>query len=98
MPIRTRPLGRSGFEVSEIGLGAWQLGEQSWHGPGEEESIEIVHEALRLGCTFIDTASPYGHGRSEKYIGKALEGRRGPSRDLHEVRLLGTGISARPLC
>jgi aryl-alcohol dehydrogenase-like predicted oxidoreductase len=77
MTITTRPLGATGIDVSEIGLGAWQLGaHREWNGPGERESLEIIDEALRLGCTFIDTASPYADGRSEEYIGRALEGRR----------------------
>lgn len=75
MALAKRPLGKTGIEVSEIGLGAWQLGaHREWDGPGEDESIEIVREALRLGCTFIDTASPYADGRSEEYLGRALEG------------------------
>jgi aryl-alcohol dehydrogenase-like predicted oxidoreductase len=76
MTLRKRPLGRSGIEVSEIGLGAWQLGAEDWHGPDEAESFTIVDEALKLGCTFIDTAPAYGSGRSEEYLGRALEGRR----------------------
>jgi aryl-alcohol dehydrogenase-like predicted oxidoreductase len=74
--LRKRPLGRSGIEVSEIGLGAWQLGAEDWNGPDEAESFAIVDEALRLGCTFIDTAPAYGGGMSEEYLGRALEGRR----------------------
>lgn len=77
MTLRKRPLGRSGIQASEIGLGAWQLGARwEWSGPGEEESLRIVDEALKLGCTFLDTASPYADGRSEEYLGRALEGRR----------------------
>jgi len=77
MQLRTRTLGATGIEVSEIGLGAWQLGAHvEWSGPDEDESLRIVDEALRLGCTFIDTASPYADGRSEEYIGRALVGRR----------------------
>jgi aryl-alcohol dehydrogenase-like predicted oxidoreductase len=77
MTIRKRLLGRSGIEASEIGLGTGQLGAfREWGGPDLDSSIEIVDEALRLGCTFFDTASPYADGRSEEYLGKALEGRR----------------------
>lgn len=76
MTLRKRPLGRSGVEVSEIGLGAWQLGATDWNGPGEAESLAIVDEALKLGCTFIDTAPAYGSGQSEEYLGRALSGRR----------------------
>jgi len=74
--MKKRVLGRTGIEVSEIGLGAWQLGEESWNGPGEEESLRIVDEALALGCTFVDTAPGYGGGRSEELLGRALAGRR----------------------
>lgn len=74
--MHSRALGNTGIEVSEFGLGAWQLGERSWNGPGEEESLRIVDAALALGCTFIDTAPAYGGGRSEELLGQALEGRR----------------------
>jgi aryl-alcohol dehydrogenase-like predicted oxidoreductase len=75
--MNSRALGKTGIEVSEVGLGAWQLGEPSWNGPGEQESLRIVDEALALGCTFVDTAPAYGGGRSEALLGQALEGRRG---------------------
>ena len=74
--MNSRALGKTGIEVSEVGLGAWQLGESSWNGPGEQESLRIVDEALTLGCTFVDTAPAYGGGRSEELLGQALEGRR----------------------
>src|SRR5262249_38151110 len=74
--MEKRVLGRTGIEVSELGLGAWQLGEESWRGPGEEEALQIVDEALALGCTFVDTAPGYGGGRSEELLGRAPAGRR----------------------
>ena len=74
--MRNRALGNTGIAVSELGLGAWQLGERSWNGPGEEESMRIVDEALALGCTFVDTAPIYGGGRSEELLGQALRERR----------------------
>jgi aryl-alcohol dehydrogenase-like predicted oxidoreductase len=74
--MKKRVLGRTGIEASEIGLGTWQLGEESWRGPGDEESLQIVDEALALGCTFVDTAPGYGGGRSEELVGRALAGRR----------------------
>jgi aryl-alcohol dehydrogenase-like predicted oxidoreductase len=74
--MRSRALGNTGIAVSELGLGAWQLGERSWNGPGEEESMRIVDEALALGCTFVDTAPIYGGGRSEELLGQALRERR----------------------
>ncbi len=61
--------------VSELGLGAWQLGINSgWKGMSESEAIKMVHEALDSGINFIDTAPNYGHGTSELRLGKALDG------------------------
>jgi aryl-alcohol dehydrogenase-like predicted oxidoreductase len=74
--MKTRPLGATGIDASEIGLGAWQFGEAAWDGPAEEECAAIVDEAIRLGVTFIDTAPAYARGRSEKILGQVLEGRR----------------------
>ena len=74
-----RTLGRTGLRVSAIGLGCWQFGSMEW-GYGKEyldkEAIEIVHRALALGVTLIDTAEIYGFGKSERAVGRALEGRR----------------------
>ena len=61
--------------VSEIGLGAWQLGVNSgWRGLSEEEAIDLVHQSLELGVNFFDTAPNYGFGTSELRLGKALKG------------------------
>lgn len=61
--------------VSEIGLGAWQLGVNSgWKGMSEKEAIDMVHESLNQGVNFFDTAPNYGHGTSEIRLGKALQG------------------------
>jgi aryl-alcohol dehydrogenase-like predicted oxidoreductase len=77
MTIGKRVLGKTGIEVGEIGMGAWQLGAfREWDGPDHEASFAIVDEALRLGCDFFDTAPPYADGRSEEYLGQALKGRR----------------------
>lgn len=74
--IRTRPLGRSGIKVAEIGVGAWQFGTEAWNGPAEDACSVILDEAIRLGATFIDTAPAYGGGESERILGRILEGRR----------------------
>jgi len=61
--------------VSEIGLGAWQLGENSgWQSMSEKEAINMTHRSLDLGVNFFDTAPNYGNGTSELRLGKALEG------------------------
>ena len=66
---------KDGPLVSEIGLGAWQLGVNSgWQGLSENEAIKMVHRSLELGVNFFDTAPNYGLGTSELRLGKALEG------------------------
>lgn len=61
--------------VSEVGLGAWQLGVNSgWKGMSEREARDMVAYALDSGVNFFDTAPNYGHGSSELRLGKALKG------------------------
>ena len=63
--------------VSKIGLGTWQFGSREW-GYGERyadvEAARIVERALELGITLFDTAEIYGLGRSERILGRALQG------------------------
>jgi aryl-alcohol dehydrogenase-like predicted oxidoreductase len=62
--------------VSEIGLGAWQLGnDSSWQGVSEKDAIDMVHKSLEYGINFFDTAPNYGNGTSEERLGKALKGK-----------------------
>lgn len=76
--MKTRAFGTTGIEVSEIGLGSWQLGRSAqWpEGPDEDDAVRLVHAALDAGVTFIDTAPGYADGRSELNIGVALRGGR----------------------
>ena len=61
--------------VSEIGLGAWQLGNNSgWQSMSENEAIALVEKSLENGINFFDTAPNYGRGSSEERLGKALKG------------------------
>ena len=71
-----RPLGRTGLEVSEIGLGCWQLASSAWGTEDGQDASRIVETALDLGCTLFDTAPGYGAGRSESLLGDILKGRR----------------------
>lgn len=82
--MKRRILGRSGIEVSPMGLGCWAIGGQFYmdgridgYGQVEDaESIRAIHTALELGINFLDTSDAYGIGHSEEVIGKALEGKR----------------------
>lgn len=67
-----RRLGRTGFEVSEIGYGAWGIGGGQWQGGTDEESMRAVHRAIELGLNFIDTALAYGEGHSEHLVGRIV--------------------------
>jgi len=66
---------KDSINISEIGLGAWQLGQNSgWKSMTETEAIRLVHRSLDLGINFFDTAPNYGHGTGEERLGKALKG------------------------
>lgn len=72
--MKYRPFGKSGWNVSEIGFGAWALGGQ-WGGQDDAESIAALNKAIDLGVNFIDTAQGYGDGRSERVIAQVLKER-----------------------
>lgn len=73
--MRYRELGRSGLSVSEIGYGAWGIGESAWVGASEDESVRALHRAVDLGVNFIDTAR--GYGESERIVGRVVRERAG---------------------
>ncbi len=62
-----------GNNVSEVGLGTWQLGNADWGVLNEEDALAILQEYVNAGGNFIDTADVYGAGMSEKIIGKFLK-------------------------
>src|ERR671938_1653300 len=72
--METRPLGRTGMNVSPLCLGAMMFG--AWGNPDHDDSIRVIHRALDAGINFIDTADVYSRGESEEIVGKALKGRR----------------------
>lgn len=74
--MKYRTIGRTGLKVSEIGFGAWAIGEAWWGTQPENESIDALHKALDLGVNFIDTAAGYGDGKSERIIAQVLKERR----------------------
>ncbi len=72
--MQTFALGRSGPQVSRIGLGC--MGMSDFYGPArEEESIATLHAAIDAGVTLIDTGDFYGMGHNEMLIGRALRGK-----------------------
>jgi len=69
--MRYNTFGRLGWQVSEIGFGAWAIG-GGWGKVDDKEAVTTVHQALDSGVNFIDTAQGYGNGHSEQLIGKVL--------------------------
>ncbi|EYR65037.1 aldo/keto reductase [Actinotalea ferrariae CF5-4] len=72
--METRVLGRTGRDVTVVGLGCWQLG-ADWGDVGDEQAMEILRAAVDAGVTFLDTADVYGDGRSERFVGRLLQER-----------------------
>ena len=70
--MHRRTLGTTGFSVSELGFGAWGIGNSGWIGADDEESGRALRRAIELGVTFIDTAYGYGDGHSERLVGAAV--------------------------
>ncbi|WP_445738440.1 aldo/keto reductase [Mariniflexile sp.] len=71
--MKHRTLGTSGFKVSEVGLGCWQLGADWGDSLSQETGFNILNEAVKNGVTFFDTADVYGNGKSETIIGEFLK-------------------------
>jgi aryl-alcohol dehydrogenase-like predicted oxidoreductase len=64
-----RTLGRTGWKVSDISLGAWAIG-SAWGAVDDRESLAALHKAVDCGVNFIDTADVYGMGLSERLVGQ----------------------------
>jgi aryl-alcohol dehydrogenase-like predicted oxidoreductase len=74
--VKYRSFGRTGWQISEIGFGGWQIGGQ-WGRVDDKASIDTLHYAFDKGINFVDTAELYGDGHSETVIGQALKSWRG---------------------
>ncbi|HEV2614587.1 MAG TPA: aldo/keto reductase [Gammaproteobacteria bacterium] len=73
--MEQRRIGKNGPLVSSIGLGC--MGMSIGYGPGNDaESIKVIHRAIDLGVTLLDTADAYGWGHNEELIGKAIQSHR----------------------
>jgi aryl-alcohol dehydrogenase-like predicted oxidoreductase len=79
-----RQLGRSGIEISAMGMGCWAIGGPFWGGEtplgwgevDDNESLRAIQTCMDLGVNFFDTANVYGAGHSEYVLGQAFKGRR----------------------
>ena len=72
--MQRRTLGSTGMDLTEIGLGTWNVG-PVWGDVADEDVTESINTALDSGSNFVDTAEVYGEGRAERLIGETLEDR-----------------------
>ena len=70
-----RKLGKTGFEISEISLGTWQVGGKWGDDFNHEIADKTLNAAVDSGINFIDTADVYGDGESEKAVGRFVKSR-----------------------
>lgn len=91
--MEKRVLGRTGREVSVVGLGTWQLG-ADWGDVAESDAFAVLDAALEAGVTFFDTADVYGDGRSEQLIGRFLKNR--PNSEVFVATKMGRRAEQRP--
>ncbi len=73
--MKKRTLGKTGFDITEIGIGTWQVGGK-WGEPFNHQTADqILNAAADTGINFIDTADVYGSGESEKAVGRFVRNR-----------------------
>ena len=70
-----RALGRTGWNISAIGFGAWGIGGDAWGTTDDKTSLAALNKAIDLGINFIDTADVYGDGHSEQLIAQVRQAR-----------------------
>jgi aryl-alcohol dehydrogenase-like predicted oxidoreductase len=73
--MKYRPLGRTGWNVSEISFGAWAIG-GFWGKVSDQDSLAALNQAIDCGVNFFDTADVYGDGRSERLIAQLKKSRK----------------------
>lgn len=89
--MRTRPLGKTGIDVSELSLGTWGLSGDGYGAVLETEVDRTIDRALACGVTLFETADVYGHGSIEKKLGARL-----PKLGARVVTKIGTDITSNP--
>ncbi|MBI4227101.1 MAG: aldo/keto reductase [Candidatus Omnitrophica bacterium] len=70
--MKSRPLARTGLQVSEIGFGVWTVGTTWWGIKDEATGLRLLRRAFDRGIAFFDTADTYGNGYGEEILAKAL--------------------------
>ncbi len=73
--MKYRKLGKTSWDVSEVGFGGWGIGRTWWGTTHDEESIQALKAAWDAGVNFFDTAYVYGDGHSEELMARALKGK-----------------------
>jgi len=71
--LPTRAFGKTGIEITRVGIGAWAMGGNMWGPQDDAESDAAIRHAVDLGINWIDTAAAYGVGHSEEVIGATLK-------------------------
>ncbi|HXL37509.1 MAG TPA: aldo/keto reductase, partial [Ktedonobacteraceae bacterium] len=70
-----RTFGRTGWNISAIGFGAWGIGGDAWGPTDDKTSLATLNRAIDLGVNFFDTADVYGDGHSEQLIAQVRKAR-----------------------
>jgi aryl-alcohol dehydrogenase-like predicted oxidoreductase len=70
--MRRRPLGSTGIQVGEIGIGTWELSGDVWGEKDDDVSLAAIRAGLDGGANFVDTAADYGQGHVEELIGRLV--------------------------
>ena len=91
--MEQRILGKTGRNVSTVGLGTWQLG-ADWGNVDPAQAQAILAASVEAGVTFFDTADVYGDGRSEQAIGAFLADN--PGLDITVATKMGRRVEQRP--
>jgi len=73
--VQYRTFGKTGWEVSAIGMGCWAIGGNAWGPTDDSDSLAAIEASLDAGVNLLDTADAYGIGHSEELIRQALSGR-----------------------
>ncbi len=88
--MKQRTFGKTGWQVSEIGFGAWGIGGGQWGGADDNESMAALHAAVDQGISLFDTADVYGDGLSERLIARLRKERSEP---FHVITKAGRRLS-----